>query len=103
MKQWEDLRKMLYELLSLQLKPFGELAAPGPYHKHEQEAVSGPACARYTMAKVKRLADRHRRHHPEFSLLKSWDLKAKRRLTRDELDDLEIEQYVKSHDYVKQL
>lgn len=79
MEEWEKLRAMLWDLVQLKLKSFGELAQRGPYHLHTNEGVEGPRCLRYNFAKLKKMADKHRRKHPEFALLKSWDLEAKKR------------------------
>lgn len=86
MVSWEDLRKMLGDMLELRLKPFSELAQSGPCHTHASEHVEGPRCMRYNFAKLKKMADKHRRKHPEFTLLKSWDLEAKKR-TEEEKDE----------------
>lgn len=77
MEEWEKLRSMLWELLQLKLKSFGELAQPGPCHLHANEAEGSPRCMRYNFAKLKKMADKHRLKHPEFTLLKSWDLEVR--------------------------
>ena len=89
MRMWESLRSQLGELLELRLKPFHDLAGPGSFHTHGN-VVEGPRCLRWNFAKLKKLADKHRRKNPDFKLLKGWDLEAKRR-TEDEVFDRQME------------
>jgi hypothetical protein len=64
MELWETLRLQLMELLGLQLKPFSELAAPGPYHAERVDTVQGPRCLHWNFGKLKKMADKHRRKTP---------------------------------------
>lgn len=86
MEEWDKLRTMLWDLLELKLKSFGELAQNGPCHLHTNEGVEGPRCLRYNFAKLKKMADKHRRKHPEFTLLGSWDLEARKRTEEEKAE-----------------
>lgn len=74
--EWELLRKQLGELLQLSLKPFGQLVESGACYTDPSE----PRCWRWNMGAIKKLADKRRRKHPEFNMMRSWDYEAKRRL-----------------------
>lgn len=77
MELWETLSRQLFELLCLKLKPFLELAGPGPFHSHVNEE-QGMRVLRWNLGKLKKMADRHRRKNPGFTLLESWDYQARK-------------------------
>jgi len=71
---WECLSRDLVTVLGpvAQLKPYGQLAQPGSFSVEER--LTGQDPFRITMKALKLRADKARRHHPDVTLLKSWDL-----------------------------
>lgn len=82
-EDWDKLASQCWKLLELKLKPFNELAGKGSYHRHANEGAEGPRCLRWNFGKLKKMADKYRRKEPEFTMLKSWDLEAKKRPLTD--------------------
>ena len=80
METWEKLREQLLELVGLPLKSFGQLTEPGAFHT-EPDVLFGNRLLRWNFGKLKKMADRHRRQHPEFTMLKSWDYEARKRIS----------------------
>lgn len=71
--EWEVLRRDLWKVLNLQLKPFNELvAAGGPVAGNHGPCGRDPL--RTTMRQLKHLADKARLKDPTITLMKSWDL-----------------------------
>lgn len=83
-EQWHIIRNDLREVLGLDLKPFNELARPGPCYRGCLPSLKDPM--RLTFRQLKKQMDKARRKNPELKMLRSWDLKAKER-TEEEKEE----------------
>lgn len=74
---WEDLRRDLYKVCGVDLKPFCEIAGSGVAVRDYHPVIDAPSLRGMTLGWVKKMADKYRRRDPDLKLLKSWVPKPK--------------------------
>lgn len=74
-KMWEEVRRDIRLILGVELRPFHQLARPGSFVDDSKHVIDP---LRITLGQLKPRADKARRQHPEITLLKSWDLEARK-------------------------
>ena len=77
-EQWDILRRDVGKVLEVRLVPFSQLADAQFVTGDTDPGASGRDPLRITFAALKRKADKARRKDPTITLLKSWDIEARK-------------------------